>query len=894
LSKQLVRYMGWFWGHFCQDILARLALAVDLLEQRGDEHDFDMIIESRSHANVLALVQAVLGSKSANRRVLFMPTACLRGNARQCAFYIRCRELLIVEMFPELVNSWLSDDDLEDAVPSGLRCAQRRVQAFFDARLDEIEQRRRQMEVSDRLVVSGSRSARYGESGECSIFKSQPITSLDALGQTGPGRSERACRSAHSWLTSHVKSPPTAPFRIVFLGRGMSPCPPDRERCARNAADVLEALDSVGLLLSHLYYPSTMLAARESARGCVYINQEMNTHTFLEMVDVLRHAHLIVGVQGSQNFNAIFASRGTAFIEMVPTHDKIRAESNRIYLESMGMKTAILPIYGIHMHDATPFAIEPCRLVRLIDLMQTNITSPLQRCNMMSELQWRSECHFVQRCFKAGGERASHADLSREAVEAGDASPGRFELQRQQEPEASNSLLQQSFCRGADLEQLAPRDAMPSVRFDPSCYSSDVETLEALMWKGVPSFINMDFELSPPIDNRTLTVVFHVNGLAYVVVHFRPSNTACGWSFESAEYQLGFNQSQLDLEQHQVGCLARLEVHLLPLGIVPDRGNVYMAEARVVCFRPAGMTLPLQEPVSRMFFRVATSGARAKVMMLVYLEECHQNITPAVSCVAAVRRLSPQLRQAARVILVSVCPPEVTKDAVEGYVDRLSQAVQCVSEECPGIAVRLYFPEYGASRSYSRTLEAVFHGFDGLVLVLHDSIDYGANYVNSARSTVKRVQKESGCDDILLTFKGGTLCSQLSVNSSYAWSGGEAWLSAGALATLAFFAASAQWDMMEYLCTMLHVSDVMRPFYISYIADMCGVPLILAETDADAAARSGGATWTDEGLRSLQPDASGLMKACADKLTDEAPGQRHQYDHTMISLKDFCSWVMER
>ena len=33
----LVRYMGWFWGHFCQDLLHRLAFAVDFLqEQRGD------------------------------------------------------------------------------------------------------------------------------------------------------------------------------------------------------------------------------------------------------------------------------------------------------------------------------------------------------------------------------------------------------------------------------------------------------------------------------------------------------------------------------------------------------------------------------------------------------------------------------------------------------------------------------------------------------------------------------------------------------------------------------------------------------------------------------------------------------------------------------------------
>jgi hypothetical protein len=77
MSWQLLRYMGWFWGHWCQDLLHKLALAVEVFEQRGEEHSFDVILESRSHGNVLALVQAVLGRKS-NDRVLFMSTLCLR------------------------------------------------------------------------------------------------------------------------------------------------------------------------------------------------------------------------------------------------------------------------------------------------------------------------------------------------------------------------------------------------------------------------------------------------------------------------------------------------------------------------------------------------------------------------------------------------------------------------------------------------------------------------------------------------------------------------------------------------------------------------------------------------------------------------------------------------
>ena len=65
----LVRYMGWFWGHFCQDLLHKLAFAADFFEERrgngdrlqdhqarpqdhqreGDGGGFKVIMESRSY-----------------------------------------------------------------------------------------------------------------------------------------------------------------------------------------------------------------------------------------------------------------------------------------------------------------------------------------------------------------------------------------------------------------------------------------------------------------------------------------------------------------------------------------------------------------------------------------------------------------------------------------------------------------------------------------------------------------------------------------------------------------------------------------------------------------------------------------------------------------------------
>lgn len=75
----LVRWMGWFWGHFCLDSLPKLVFAEQLLaEQQRETARFQVIVESGTHSSALALVQAALGDNT-NSRVLFMPSDCLRG-----------------------------------------------------------------------------------------------------------------------------------------------------------------------------------------------------------------------------------------------------------------------------------------------------------------------------------------------------------------------------------------------------------------------------------------------------------------------------------------------------------------------------------------------------------------------------------------------------------------------------------------------------------------------------------------------------------------------------------------------------------------------------------------------------------------------------------------------
>ena len=63
-TQSICRYHGWFWGHFCHDLFHRLAVAVDYLGGKREQTTFKVIIESQSHANVLALIQYRLCSEA--------------------------------------------------------------------------------------------------------------------------------------------------------------------------------------------------------------------------------------------------------------------------------------------------------------------------------------------------------------------------------------------------------------------------------------------------------------------------------------------------------------------------------------------------------------------------------------------------------------------------------------------------------------------------------------------------------------------------------------------------------------------------------------------------------------------------------------------------------------
>ena len=299
-------------------------------------------------------------------------------------------------MFPKIVNLKETLDDMEDAIPPLIGLAKRRLSTFFADRLAKLEQSRANFGA---MRASGLFAARYGEAGECSGAKTQRLNVLEASGEVGLGQASYSCRTLDTWLTSHLEPSGASyvpAFRVVYIGRGVSPCArplnpsgiwshpnsAPRTRCTLNSGEIVDMLDSLGILLSSSLEGESLydLSASSRAivrrgRGCVHVNHELNTHTFLETVDIMRSVSMIVSVQGSQLFDAIFAKQEVFLIEMVPTHetriyvgDK-RAESNRIFYSSLGMRTAILPIYGAHKFDDAPFAIDPCRLVRLVAQM---------------------------------------------------------------------------------------------------------------------------------------------------------------------------------------------------------------------------------------------------------------------------------------------------------------------------------------------------------------------------------------------------------------------------------------------------------------------------------------------------------------------------------------------
>ena len=76
------------------------------------------------------------------------------------------------------------------------------------------------------------------------------------------------------------------------------------------------------------------------------MNFERRTHTLLEAAVAISQAWLLVSVQGSQSFNAVFARRGVAFIEVVPALD-LHPTSNHAFLRALGLRVWVLPARGV-------------------------------------------------------------------------------------------------------------------------------------------------------------------------------------------------------------------------------------------------------------------------------------------------------------------------------------------------------------------------------------------------------------------------------------------------------------------------------------------------------------------------------------------------------------------
>ncbi len=76
------------------------------------------------------------------------------------------------------------------------------------------------------------------------------------------------------------------------------------------------------------------------------VNFELQTHTLLEAAAAIGQAWLLFSIQGSQSFNAVFARRGVAFIEVVPSLD-LPPTSNHAFLRALGLRVWVLPARGV-------------------------------------------------------------------------------------------------------------------------------------------------------------------------------------------------------------------------------------------------------------------------------------------------------------------------------------------------------------------------------------------------------------------------------------------------------------------------------------------------------------------------------------------------------------------
>ena len=120
-------------------------------------------------------------------------------------------------------------------------------------------------------------------------------------------------------------------------------------------------------------------------RGVHVVQTEMRSHSWLELIDVLQHAAVVVAPHGTQTYNVIFARVGTVLIELCAQTGVDTYMSNDRFARAVGMRTWVLPFDGVGWHPSMSrkaFVVPPRRVLAIL-LLESGV-----RAVLLASMQW--------------------------------------------------------------------------------------------------------------------------------------------------------------------------------------------------------------------------------------------------------------------------------------------------------------------------------------------------------------------------------------------------------------------------------------------------------------------------------------------------------------------------
>ena len=245
--------------------------------------------------------------------------------------------------------------------------------------------------------------------------------------ETGGAWEQERRRQGSVWRAGAPDANAMVEGHIVMFTRGKHGSCAERSRCVMNAAELALALDWGASKLVSLREGTRGVQGGNDAgkgsgikvrRGVHVVQTEMRSHSWLELIDVLQHAAVVVAPHGTQTYNVIFARVGTVLIELCAQTKEFKTAagvdtymSNDRFARAVGMRTWVLPFDGVGWHPSMSrkaFVVPPRRVLAIL-LLESGV-----RAVLLASMQWTLN-PLTRTGSGAGGFRASfgwkHLDL---------------------------------------------------------------------------------------------------------------------------------------------------------------------------------------------------------------------------------------------------------------------------------------------------------------------------------------------------------------------------------------------------------------------------------------------------------------------------------------------------